>query len=111
MLTLFFAQSWPPWSSTIDRRMKRPMPSPGALVSVERLENLAQTVARQTGAMISDRNLNRAGAICYARTLTLCSCAVPSLIASNALINRLRTTCCNCTLSPRTLGKSPWHSS
>ena len=38
---------------------------PFALGSVERLENLTRAVARQTGAVISDRDLNRAGAICF----------------------------------------------
>jgi hypothetical protein len=37
---------------------------PFALGSIERLENPSELVTRQTGAMISDRNLNRAGAVC-----------------------------------------------
>jgi hypothetical protein len=38
---------------------------PFALGSIERLENLSEIVARQTGAVISDRDLNRAGTICF----------------------------------------------
>src|SRR5882672_5123931 len=99
----------PPCASRIDRLIDKPMPSPSSLV-VKKGSNRRGACSGSSPVPESRTSTDTVSGPSEADTIvnSRCRSLIP-LIASIALMIRLSSTCCSCTLSQRTSGR-PWPS-
>src|ERR1043165_9065714 len=100
------AQRRPPCASIIVRLIASPIPMPSGFV----VKNASNTLSSLAGSSPSPESLTATTTFSSSSAFELTNNSrAPSLlfaIASNPLTIKFRITCCNCTRSPRTSGKS-----